>query len=145
VSERDREIAEKGRVDAENKRASHRHFYAKMAATFALPLAFIALIPALIGIWMVDNETDARISANRAHIAGIDAVAARGAEAHEALCIFRDDLSRRIDASEQFIDEIKQGLRAPFPSITTAELERSLASQKATLSALSDLKCRTPN
>jgi hypothetical protein len=55
-SEEGRVEAEAGRVAAEERRSDLRHFYARIAASIALPLAFIALLPALVGIWMVDNE-----------------------------------------------------------------------------------------
>ena len=134
--------AEEQRVAAEQHRSDLRYFYSKLAASIALPLAFIALIPALIGIWMLDNETDARINANREHLEEIDMLAADGVEAKRALCVFRDDLARRTSAAEEFITLIIRGERPPIGGISTADLQRSLKGQQATLAALSDLKCQ---
>jgi hypothetical protein len=134
TNEQGRVEAEEGRVAAEEKRADVRHFYTKLAASIALPLAFIALIPALVGIWMLDNETDERISQNSMLVKD-------GVEAKKALCIFRDDLARRAAASEEFITSIIRGERPSIGGISTAELQRALKGQQATLAALSDLKC----
>jgi hypothetical protein len=135
TNEQGRVEAEEGRVLAEEKRADLRHFYTKLTASIALPLAFIALIPALVGIWMLDNETDTRISQNSMLVKD-------GVEAKKALCVFRDDLSRRVAASEEFITSIIRGERPPIGGISTAELQRALKGQQATLAALSDLRCQ---
>jgi len=60
-AEEERELAEKNRTDV-------RGFYLKTAAIIAMPLAFVALIPSLIGIYLVQRETDKRTSENRAAI-----------------------------------------------------------------------------
>jgi hypothetical protein len=135
TNEQSRVEAEEGRVLAEEKRADLRHFSLRIAAAIALPLAFIALIPALVGIWMLDNETDTRISQNSMLVKD-------GVEAKKALCVFRDDLERRAVASEEFITSIISGERPPIGGISTAELQRALKGQQATLAALSDLRCQ---
>jgi hypothetical protein len=60
-----RVTAEDSRVSAETKRADTRSFYLKTATAIALPLAFIALIPSLIGIYLVQKEADHRTTENR--------------------------------------------------------------------------------
>ncbi len=51
-----REVSESDRVLAEEKRGSLRAFYAKLGTFVALPIAFIALLPALVGIYLVNNQ-----------------------------------------------------------------------------------------
>lgn len=69
---------EGGRIEAEAKRetaealrSNIRKFYLKLAGIIALPLAFIAIIPALIGLYLVDREIDDRTTANRILIANL--------------------------------------------------------------------------
>lgn len=126
--------AEEERVANEARRADLRRFYAKMATTVAFPLAFIALIPALVGLYLLDQEVDRRTTANRA-------LAVQGAEAHDALCILKSDIQDRADRTEAFVNNIKKGLRSPLPGITTEELERSVAQQRETLEGLASLRC----
>jgi hypothetical protein len=141
TNEQGRVEAEEGRVAAEEKRADVRHFYTKLAASIALPLAFIALIPALVGIWMVDNETDERIAANRQHIQELNMLAENGVEAHDALCAFKVDLEGRAESTSLFIFEIENDIRPPISGISIADLRRTLSGQRATLNALSTLDC----
>lgn len=126
--------AEAQRVVAEQDRVGMRAFYLRVTGLLALPVAFIALIPALVGVWLLDRETDARISENRA-------LAGEGVRAHDALCILRDDLRRRADDTEKFIDEIDRGVRPAISGISRADLLRSLEARRSTLKALAHLKC----
>lgn len=64
-----------------------------------------------------------------------------GLQAHDALCVFRDDLDNRADQGEQFIADIVAGKRDPIPGITIPDLQRSVAGQRSTLKALSVLDC----
>jgi len=57
--------AEAARVVAEEHRRDLRKFYLKMATAIALPLAFIALIPAMVGLYLVQKEADQRVTENR--------------------------------------------------------------------------------
>lgn len=62
-------------------------------------------------------------------------------ETHESLCALKTDVKNRADNTERFIEQIRRGERPPISGISTADLERSLASQRATLLALITLKC----
>lgn len=61
-----------GRVEAEERRTSVRGFYLRLATSVALPLAFLALLPSLVGIYLLNDqaaENRARIAENRAALA----------------------------------------------------------------------------
>jgi hypothetical protein len=60
---------------------------------------------------------------------------------NRALCNFYFDLDRRRQATVEFIKTHPDGI----PGISRIELDRSLASQQATLDSLSDLKCSPPS
>lgn len=62
-------------------------------------------------------------------------------QTHDALCTFRDDLERRANETAFYISQIELGIRPGIPGITTADLRRSLAAQKATLKSLDGLNC----
>ncbi len=62
-------------------------------------------------------------------------------ESHSALCAFKNDLTRRHDDGERYVEDVKSGKRELIPGITIADLERSLASQESTLEALVPLHC----
>lgn len=65
----------------------------------------------------------------------------QGKQAHDALCVFRADLDRRAVDGENFIADLVAGRRDPIPGITIADLQRSVAGQRSTLEALSNLDC----
>ena len=58
VAEVGRVEAEEARVAAEKKRSGIRLFYLKIAAAIALPMAFVALLPAGVGIYLVIRENE---------------------------------------------------------------------------------------
>lgn len=62
-------------------------------------------------------------------------------ETHESLCALKTDVKHRASNTQRFLDEIRRGDRPQIPGISIADLERSLASQRATLLALVTLKC----
>lgn len=55
-----------------------------------------------------------------------------------ALCTFKRDLERRYATAVEFLKDNPEGI----PGIPAADLERSLASQRATLDALANLQCQ---
>lgn len=126
--------AEAQRVMAEQERVGMSALFIRLTGIFALPIAFIALIPSLVGIWLLDNETDERITENRV-------LAAQGVEAKRALCVFRADLERRANDTAEYLAELRSGKREPIPGLTNADFARSLAAQRSTLKALADLEC----
>ena len=60
-------------------------------------------------------------------------------ESRGALCDLRSDIEHRVENTQRFLDEHPGAF--PIPSISRAELQRSLDGQLRTLSALSDLDC----
>jgi hypothetical protein len=60
---------------------------------------------------------------------------------NRALCNFYFDLDRRKQGTQDFINAHPNGI----PGISRADLDRSLASQQATLVSLSELKCSPPS
>ena len=119
--------AEAERVAAEERRSSVRRFYLKLAATLALPLAFIALVPAIVGLVYVGSVAkENRLIAT---------------STKNALCDFKTDLLVRMASTRRFVGEIKAGERAPIPGISLVDLERSLDNQQATIDSLRDLDC----
>lgn len=61
----------------------------------------------------------------------------QGAESHEALCIFKSDLERRIGDGEQFLRDNPNGI----PGIPEETLRNSIDNQKRTLASLAVLDC----
>ncbi|MBA2741914.1 MAG: hypothetical protein H0U46_07875 [Actinobacteria bacterium] len=57
-AEERREVSESDRVLAEEKRGSLRAFYTKLATFVALPIAFVALMPALVGLYLNNRRAD---------------------------------------------------------------------------------------
>lgn len=133
-AEDERVEAEDERVEAEVKRASVRLFYVKLAGVVALPMAFIALLPALVGIYLVRSESQARSTENRALIEKIEGVAF---STNSALCAFKVDLQNRAENTRRFIAEHPDGI----PGISRAEFDRQFANLVATLGSLNALRC----
>jgi hypothetical protein len=80
------------------------------------------LIFTVVVIWQVGQ--------NREH-------AKEGQQAREAICALKGDLSRRIDASRQFLKERPNGV----PGIPPATIKQSIDNQQQTLDALGSVKC----
>lgn len=68
-------------------------------------------------------------------------IAALAKSTNSALCSFKADLQRRIDNSQKYIDDVKAGRRQIIATITIAELETSVANQRATIRGLAMLPC----
>lgn len=62
-------------------------------------------------------------------------------ETHSALCTFKADLARRYIDGQAYVDDVVNGERELLPGFTLADLNRSLANQRATLDSLSALSC----
>lgn len=90
---------------------------------WALVATFVAVLAALVVV----------IHGNRV-------TAAKGKQAHDALCVFKADLARRAVAGRAFLNEHPEGIAG----IPAATLRTSIANQQSTLDALSDLDCPTP-
>lgn len=65
--------------------------------------------------------------------------AAEGRQAHDALCVFKQDLQRRAAAGAAFLQQHPNGL--PAAGITRAVLTASLAGQVSTIRSLDRLRC----
>lgn len=64
-------------------------------------------------------------------------VEALARDTNAALCTFKSSLQQRYDDGVVFLENNPDGI----PGISGADIERSLANQKATLDALSELDC----
>lgn len=76
-AEESRVGAEEDREVAEVKRSNLRRFYLRVAGISATPVAFIALIPSLIGLYLVSEEAENRSEANRRLIVQLEGQAQR--------------------------------------------------------------------
>lgn len=65
----------------------------------------------------------------------------QGKEAHDALCVFKGNLAARAKDGEDYIADVKAGRRPILTGFTIAELERSVASQRAAVNSLRTLDC----
>ena len=79
----------------------------------------------------------------RIHIAAVFVLAVSVAilglfaiQSRSAICSFKRDLQGRAQNTAAFIEALETGQRPPIPGITVADLQRSLAGQRATLRAL---------
>lgn len=61
---------------------------------------------------------------------------------HDALCTFKANIQDRLTASQQFLDQIRDGKRQPIPGISNADLQRSIDARQETLRSLSTLDCK---
>lgn len=61
----------------------------------------------------------------------------QGQEAHTALCVFKEDLRKRMLFAEDFLKDNPNGI----PGIRASVLRTSIANQKATLKSLATLSC----
>lgn len=64
--------------------------------------------------------------------------AARGQQAHAALCVFKADLKRRVVTGFAFLKEHPAGI----PGIPAATLRASITNEQRTFDTLHELKCR---
>lgn len=119
--------AEQVRIVAETKRGSIRGTYLRLAAVMAMPLAFVALIPSVIGLLYLNSIA----KENRE----------RSIEVRDSLCSFKRDLGRRHDQTAEFVAQIESGVRRPIAGISVADLERSRDNLQITLKSLSGLDC----
>lgn len=62
-------------------------------------------------------------------------------ETHTALCALKSDIRRRWLAGEQYRKRVERGDVPLVAGLTMADLERSLAGQRATLDSLAQLDC----
>jgi hypothetical protein len=67
-------------------------------------------------------------------------LAREGAEAHDALCVFKADLGRRLEAGKAFLADHPGG----FAGIDPTVLQTSINNQQATIDALASLDCMPP-
>ena len=56
---------------------------------------------------------------------------------HAALCVFVDDLERRVEGTEQFLEENPAGISG----LSAIAIRESISSQRLTLEALKGLNC----
>jgi hypothetical protein len=94
-----------------------------------IEMSFIAIVLAAFSILAVMGWN---IQKNRQ-------LAQDGEQAHDAICNLRDDVRRRVDASQQLLDE-HPNAKVIF-AIPRSVIENSVKGQQATLDALSDLDC----
>lgn len=66
-------------------------------------------------------------------------------KAEKALCALRGNFEERIAASEEYLADVEAGRREPIAGITTADIQRGLDNQLATVNALSGLRCPAPS
>ncbi len=67
-------------------------------------------------------------------------LALAGKEAHDALCVFRNDLEERIGRTRAYLARHPEGF--PALGITAGELANQLMNQQKTIDALKQLKCK---
>jgi hypothetical protein len=79
----------------------------------------------------------AYLALSLALLAGVYRVETTTRATHSALCAFKVDLERRVQAGEEFLAENPEGV----PGISRESIQRSLDSQKSTLLALASLDC----
>ncbi len=67
---------------------------------------------------------------------------AQGIEAHDALCVFKADLARRMDETKKFLDDPPKTIFGiPVTEEMLAQTRLQLKGQQATFSSLSGLDC----
>lgn len=98
----------------------------KVIVTAAL-IAFLAFVGLIVTDITVNHQQNHRL--NR--------LAAAGKNAHDALCVFRTDLERRVEASREFLREHPGGIAG----IDRDTFVSSINNQQQTLDALSVLRC----
>lgn len=64
----------------------------------------------------------------------------KGERAHAAICVLRQDLQRRVAASEQFLKDHPSG----FGGVSASDLRSTIQSRKDTISALAEAHCENP-
>lgn len=96
------------------------------AALFAL----VAVVLVVMFIKINNNANSVRQLAQANHTLVINT--------HKTLCTFTNDLEKRIQNTEEFLDEHPNGI----PGIPKSAFVVGLNNQKETLEALSDLKCK---
>ena len=112
----------------EHRRLTPTQVYLRVAAMVALPLAFVALLPALYAtyrVWQVADDAQRTAAENR-----------------EATCSFVNDLQLRYDSTAAYIKAVEQRRVAPIPGVNIHDLKIQNASRRATLASFSDLDCK---
>lgn len=99
------------------------------AALLAVACVALTAVAALVAVIVLRIQDQNRIDA----LSG---------STHDALCAFKLDIERRLDTTTRFRDEIRTGRRHPIPGISTADLQRSIDTQRAALTSLATLDCK---
>ncbi len=108
---------------------------------WTIVVVYLVAIPlALVGIGAL-SVLQAERAADRDHdqILEIRRLAVQGLEAHDAICVFRGDLERRVKAGRQYLREHPEG----FAGIDPATIRNSLDNQQRTVDSLAAIRCHT--
>jgi hypothetical protein len=97
-----------------------------------LGLVYLAVVPVVILAIVVGGAIDHYRADSR-----VRHLAREGKQAHDAICVLRQDLQRRVDNGEDFLQDHPEG----FAGIPAAVLMKSIRDQKQTLDALSAVRC----
>lgn len=111
----------------EHRRLTPAQVYVRVATIIALPLAFVALLPAgyaVWRVWQVADDAQTIAQENRA-----------------ATCSFVRDLQDRYESTEAYVELLRKGSAPIFPGVTLAELEETQTNRKATLDSFASLDC----
>jgi len=66
-----------------------------------------------------------------------DELARQGAQAHDAICVFRADLERRVETTKRYLDTHPDG----FAGVPVETIQKSLTDQERTIRSLASIKC----
>ena len=116
---------------APRRRASDRltpaQLYVRAAVLFALPLALVALLPALYAtyrVWQIADSAQSTAEENR-----------------RATCSFVADLRERYNATAVYIRGIEQRELPPFPGVDLEALKLQQEGRRSTLDSFTGLEC----
>ncbi len=108
----------------------------------AAVVVFVLLCGAVVGNGVANYHQNTKINSlaheNRARIMTLNQLVAAGKDAHDALCVFRDDLEIRVDASRAFLFQHPEG----FAGIDATTILESINQQQHTVDALASLNCK---
>ena len=108
-------------------RLTPAQLYVRAAVLFALPLALVALLPALYATYRVWEVAD---SAQRT-----------AEENRRATCSFVADLRERYNSTARYIVSIERRELPPFPGVDLAALKLQQAGRRSTLDSFAGLEC----
>lgn len=65
----------------------------------------------------------------------------RANTAEAALCAIKANEERRVDSSEQYLEDVRKGRRDSIPGITESDIRSSISRSQDTIRALDGLHC----